>query len=977
MRESAEHRPFAQAVVSPEETLTYAELERDSNRLARYLQRCRIGPDIPVGLCVERSPGMLVALLGILKAGGVCVPLDPAYPQERLAWMLADSAAPVLLTHEAFSALRIDGVRPVILDAEREIISREADSPLNLNPDSDHLAYIIYTSGSTGRPKGAMIPHGVLSNLIDWNRSVLPFAARTLQYTSVSFDVSFQEIFLTWATGGTLLLTPEMVRRDPGALSECLDAHGVQRLFLPFVALQRLAEACLARPHLSLVLEDVITAGEQLRVTPEIRAWLDGLPGCRLHNHYGPSETHVLTAHILYGEPTDWPDLPPIGQPIRGVRVHLIDRQLRPVPAGEVGEVYAGGIAPGRGYLGRPALTAEHFLPDPSGENSGGRLYRTGDLARLLPDESYEFLGRADDQVKIRGFRVELGEIEAVLGRHPQLREVAAAAVPDSSGAQRLAAFFVAGEGESPRVAELRQFLVDALPDYMVPSQFVAVARMPLTPSGKLDRRALQMVLPAISPREVSARDADGCDLTLPCTELERLLAAMWCEVLGLARVGAYDDFFALGGDSVRGAIFTNRLQARMGEYVYLVALFEAPTVSGLAAYLEQHYGSAVDRMLGREGKDAPADVSATHACEGKLNEKLAELRRLVAFLPACAGASDVEDRRNPRAVFVLSPPRSGSTLLRVVLGGHPQLFAPPELDLLSFGTLAERTAALSGRHGWRLEGAVRAVMQLRDLDAEAARLLLERLEAGGGTTRDLYRLLQEWAGQRTLVDKSTPYALDMEVLRRAEAEFDQPIYLHLLRHPLGMIRSFEEVRLDRLFLHGNDRFGVREFAELIWLTSHRNLLALEKEVPPGRWLRVRFEDLVERPRETAAVLCRMIGIEFFPGMLEPYQDSRAKMTDGLHTDSASRMVGDVRFHEHASITPAVAHRWKEGRAALLYEETRRVADGLGYNVRAALSPKVGRGPQAEELLARLDELSATEVDTLLAHLLTDEEEIA
>jgi amino acid adenylation domain-containing protein len=976
----ADRTPAAPAVAwGGGEELTYAELDGSANRLANHLRALGVRPEVRVGVCLERSADMVVALLAVLKAGGAYVPLDPAYPAGRLAFMLEDAAVSVLLTRQQLlGRLPAHGAGVVCLDSDAvEVAARSAERPAG-GVGSGNLGYVIYTSGSTGRPKGAMLTQGALRNLVEWNLSVLPEPARTLQYTSHSFDVSFQEIFLTLAGGGTLVLVSDEVRQDPAALCGLLEAEGVERLFLPFMALRQLVEACRERGRRLPALRDIVTAGEQLQVTPALAAWFAGRPGCRLHNHYGPSETHVVTAHELSGDPGAWAPLPPIGAPIPGVRIHLLDEELGAVAPGTPGDLFIGGVALARGYAGRPDLTAERFVPDPAGGEPGGRLYRTGDRARRLPDGSLEFIGRADDQVKVRGYRVEPGEVEVVLASHPAVREVAVVPHETGTGARLLAAYFVTDGGGPAGSEELRRFAADRLPEFMVPSSFVRLDRMPLTPSGKLDRRAL--------PRHGAALRPGQGEGVSPRSELERVLAGLWAEVLGLDGVGVADDFFLLGGDSMRGAVLANRLQERLGEYVYLPTLFEARTVAGLAATLEAHYPAGVARLLGREA--GPSRQAGPGAAPRRWigPEEVAAVRRMVSVLPPRPGGGGPGGGKNPRAAFILSPPRSGSTLLRVMLAGHPGLFAPPELDLLPFGTLAERQALLSGRDGYRLEGAVRAVMELKGMDAEGARGILEELEGAGATTRDFYRKLQEWSGGRLLVDKSTSYAMDPAVLRGAEAGFDRPLYVHLLRHPSAMIRSFEEVRLDRLLVRGNDRFSARELAEVIWTASHRNVLDFLAGVPAERWIRVRFEDLVARPEGVAEELAAFLGVEFTPAMVRPYENPAARMTDGLHAGPESRMVGDVRFHEHAGIDPSVADRWRERRdGAPLDPATLELAAAFGYDAEPGARPAaelpVAPGPasplsaaareearlrNAARLRSRIAGLSPAEVDALL-----------
>ena len=370
-----ERAPAAVAVVCEGQTLTYWELNRRANQLAHYLKGLGVGPEVLVGICVERSLEMVVGLLGILKAGGAYVPLDPAYPKERLAFMLQDAQALVLLTQQRLvERLPQDGTKVVCLDTDWAAIAQEGETNLLCQGTTDNLAYVLYTSGSTGRPKGVAMSHRPLCNLLSWQlqNSTLPRGARTLQFASLSFDVSFQEIFSTWCSGGTLVLISEEMRRDAVGLWHYLTDEAVARLFLPFVALQQLAEVVEDQGSILTGVREIITAGEQLQITRQIASLFGKLNGCTLHNQYGPCESHVVTAFTLTGSPSDWPALPPIGCPIANTQIYLLDSHLQPVPVGVLGELYIGGVGLARGYLNRPELTAEKFIPQPLQRRAGG-----------------------------------------------------------------------------------------------------------------------------------------------------------------------------------------------------------------------------------------------------------------------------------------------------------------------------------------------------------------------------------------------------------------------------------------------------------------------------------------------------------------------------------------------------------------------------------------------------------------------------
>jgi amino acid adenylation domain-containing protein len=571
--DQAARTPDAVAVEFGGEKLTYAQVETRANRLANRLVRLGIKPDARVAVAMERSMDMAVGVLAVLKAGGCYVAVDPRYPAERIAYMLHDSrAAAVLTTSAVADRLPSSTATIVSVDAEAEAIGSEsAEAPcVDIHPEN--LLYVLYTSGSTGRPKGAALPHRALASLLRWQvgRWGDQAAARTLQFASLSFDVSFQELFSTWAAGGTLVLVDDGMRRDGEALIRYLREHRVERLFLPFAALQNLAEAAEAMDARMPHLREVVTAGEALRSTPRLRAFFRANPRCRLENQYGPSETHVVSAHALAGGPDAWPALPPIGAPVANTRMYVLDGRMQPAPIGVPGELFAAGDNLARGYLGRPALTAERFVPDPFSAD-GGRLYRTGDRARWRADGALEYVGRTDFQVKVRGFRVEPGEVEAALTEHPSVVQAAVVAHGDGV-ARRLAAYVVPAGGASPSIPDLRAHVAARLPEHMVPGAWRVMNALPLTPSGKVDRRSLP------EPESFAVDEAR----VEPRTPAEQMVADAWQEVLGV-RPGAHDDFFALGGHSLAATRVVARIRRSFGIDLPLRALFEAPTVAGLA----------------------------------------------------------------------------------------------------------------------------------------------------------------------------------------------------------------------------------------------------------------------------------------------------------------------------------------------------------------------------------------------------------
>jgi amino acid adenylation domain-containing protein/FkbM family methyltransferase len=567
-------------------SLTYGELEARANRLARRLIALGVRPETRVGVCLERSPELPLALLAVLKAGGAYLPLDPEHPAERLAYILEDSAVPVLITSGALIPKLSSGRARVVLLDDPVSWTESAERPQVAGGPSS-LAYVIYTSGSTGRPKGTELSHAGLLNLIDWHQRAYGIAPedRTTQVASPAFDASVWEIWPTLAGGASLHVPPEEARSSPPDLLAWLAAERITVSFLP----TPLAEACLALdlPD-GLSLRALLAGGDRLHRVARTLPF-------RLINHYGPTEgTVVTTAGEVDGEEAS----PPIGRPINNFRVHIFDRHLQRVPAGVAGELLIGGVALARGYLGRPDLTAERFIPDPF--EDGARLYRTGDLVRWRKDGRIDFVGRTDHQVKIRGFRVELGEIEAVLREHPDVRDAAAVARDG-----RLVAYVTSppspGEGggeagEGGRGGEgLRSFLADRLPAYMVPSAIVTLSELPLSPNGKVDLAALPAP-EAQSPLE---------ERTAPRTPTEELLSVIWAQVLGLsANPGPDDDFFALGGHSLLATQVLSRIRESFRVEPPLRAVFESSTLADL--------GRVVDAALrAGSGSEAPPLVAA------------------------------------------------------------------------------------------------------------------------------------------------------------------------------------------------------------------------------------------------------------------------------------------------------------------------------------------------------------------------------
>ncbi|GAA2253894.1 non-ribosomal peptide synthetase [Streptomyces ruber] len=581
----AEATPDTAAVVTDGESLTYRELDRRADRLAHALRARGIGPEDIVAVALPRGTDLVTALLGVLKAGAAYLPLDLQHPAPRLRAVLADAHPALLLTHSTAAVpTGPDVTRRLLLDDPsfaRELARCPDRDPAQADrrvpPRPEHPAYVIHTSGTTGTPKGIVMPAGALANLLRWHHDAVGGGPGTgvAQFTAPGFDVSLQETLSALCSGKTLHVPTEDQRRSAELLARWLHEQKVDELYAPTLVIAALAEAA-GEAGLDLPrLRTVAQAGEALRLDGPLRAFHRAVPGRRLHNHYGPAETHVVTAHTLPDGPDDVPAAPPIGRPVAGARPYVLDAALRPVPPGVPGELYVAGPGLARGYLHRPGPTAERFVACPYGP-AGERMYRTGDLVRWGPGGELEFVGRADHQIKIRGHRVEPGEVETVLTGHPEVAHAAVVAHTDETAGPRLVAYAVPAAGAHPVPDDLLHHLRDLLPAFMVPSALVLLDALPLTVNGKLDRGALPVPPPGAAP---GGRD--------PRTPREQVLCQLFAQVLGLARVGADDSFFDLGGHSLLASRLISRIRTVLGVEVELRTLFEAPTAAGLATRLD------------------------------------------------------------------------------------------------------------------------------------------------------------------------------------------------------------------------------------------------------------------------------------------------------------------------------------------------------------------------------------------------------
>jgi len=560
-----EQTPDAVAVIFKDEQLTYRELNAKANQLAHHLQALGVKPETLVGICVERSLEMIVGLLGILKAGGAYVPIDPAYPTDRIAYMLDDSRLPVLLTQQKLVAsLPEHQARVICLDADWAEISAQRELPPQSGVTPENLAYVIYTSGSTGKPKGVLIAHQGLCNLAQAQIKLFDVQpdSRVLQFISFSFDASIGEIVTAVCAGATLCLGTREELQPGQPLLRLLQEQGITHLTL-------VPSALAALPTQELPALQTIVVGGEPCSTSLVAQWAVGR---RFFNAYGPTESTVC-ATVAQG--FEGMDVLPIGRPIDNTQVYILDRYLQPVPIGVPGELHIASVGLARGYLNRPDLTAEKFIPNPFSNEPGLSLYKTGDKARYLPDGNIEFLGRLDNQVKIRGFRIELGEIETAISQHPSVKETVVIAAENNIGNKQLVAYIVHQKEAAPTISDLRNFLKQKLPDYMIPAAFVMLETLPLTPNGKIDKKAL--------PKPETAHQQLATNFVAPRTEAEQTLAQIWCEVLHLQQVSIHDNFFEVGGDSILSIQIISQANIA-GLQLTPKQIFQHQTIAELAA---------------------------------------------------------------------------------------------------------------------------------------------------------------------------------------------------------------------------------------------------------------------------------------------------------------------------------------------------------------------------------------------------------
>ncbi len=915
--------PHSTALIFQDQSITYADLEEQSSLLAAYLQQIGVHRGNFVAIHLARSIDLIIGIIGIQKAGAAYVPIDIDYPVERIAFMLSDSKTKVVLSQNNFLQNITDkNISVINFDTDWAKIKKckgKKYSPVSLATD---LAYMIYTSGSTGKPKGVMISHKNVFNQLEGQQAIAPDRIyRMLLTCSISFDVSVLTIYWTLYQGATLVIPEQGEEKDIQRLSRTIEKYKISHILtLPSLHTLILEQS---NPEKLQSLKLINVSGEVCPVSLA-KKHEALLPNCQLYNLYGPTEATVNCT--FFKIPTGFSEAKvPIGIPIKNYEIFILNKNLKEVSKNETGEIYIGGSKEvvGKGYWNRLELTKERFIKNPFSKRGGSVLYKTGDLARWMLDGNIEFLGRADFQVKFRGYRIELGEIETAIGHYSSIKEVVVLLKNgEDINNQRLIAYVTLQKVAQLNISKIRGFLNEQLPEYMIPTAFVVLDKMPLTPNGKFDRKAL--------PDPPDERPLLSQPYQAPKGKLEEEIAQIWETLLYIRPIGRKDKFFELGGNSIQAAQFIGQLQKRLNTSIFITTIFDNPTIEKYAKMLEKAYVEELEKYFGKRNPNLTKSVQTDNAYSEE--KGIASFRK---YLPTLS-QKDTSKEKNLSAIFILAPPRSGTSLLSLMLAGHPNLLAFNELNLLGFHTLREWATAFSSKYSLWQEGAIRAVMELKSCHADDAKLLIRDFEKKDITTKTFYKQLQDWASPKTIVDKTPAYAMDLATLQKAEQDFENPIFIHLIRHPYSMVNSFEKYHLDQVLYLKEHPYTARELGELVWIHSHQNILAFLKNIPQNRQCQIRYEDLVQFPEKGIRTLCQQTGLSFHPDMLRPYKDFSAKNIDGIYKDS--RSMSDSNLLKYKKINAAKAEEWKKiTKNNFLSKTSMDLAERLGYERPRAL----------------------------------------
>lgn len=908
-------------------SLTYAALCDLIARTVVDLNEMGAGRGDRVAIVLPNGPEMATISLSVM-AGAVAVPLNPDYKQPefescftrlapKLLIILAERDHPARLAAQTLGVPVVDVVISLekaagefqLLWVMRESFPKKMTGTTGLSEQ----ALILQTSGTTSRPKIVPLTQfNLLSSTKNLLRSLdLQPHDRVLHFLPMFHIGGIVDVLAApLMSGGSVICAQSF--SAPEFFRDLIDLRPTWTQAVP-VMIREILENKNAYPH--------AVAEHTLRFVRSVSA---PLPMDLMQDFEQAFAVPVIeifgmteTAGVITSNPLSPRARKPgsVGLPA-GMEVKIVDDMDRPLPCNQIGQIVVRGENLMQGYENEPEENSRSFT------EAG---FHTGDLG-YLDDEGYLYLkGRLKDMINRGGEKVTPQEIDQVLLSHPEVVDAACFAVPHPTLGEDVGAIVVLEQGATTSKEALLTFLRERLAFFKIPRVLYIGDKIPRN-NGKLQRNLLV---------EIYGANADETDTRpayiAPQSLVSKMLASMWVRILKVELVGMEDDFFSLGGDSLKAASFINELQQKWGDTIYVSSLFDVPTLAGYEKYLRQHYPELVAHVLGEYV--APRLENAAKVTSGMVAELRAAISHPVPIIQRVV-------KKNPTAIFVLSPPRSGSTLLRVMLGGQPRLFSPPELYLLSFNTLTDRKEWYSGSQRFQLEGNIRALMQIHNQPVEETQRLMAELEEQQYPVQDYYLKVQEWLGNRILVDKTPAYAIDIETLQRAETYFENPFYVHLLRHPYGMIRSFEEAKLEQLWyprLVGNNAghldalpYSRRQLAEMIWLILNENIIKFLQSIPAERQFRLRFEDLVSQPELEMREFCRRVGLEFAQGMITPQEEREQRMTDGIH--EVSRMIGDPKFHQHKKIDPAVAHQWKSHyEIDFLSEEAWDLAASLGY----------------------------------------------
>lgn len=914
--EQVKKTPSATAVKFGDEKLSYQELNEKSNQLANYLFSKNVLPHDRIALFMERSIDLIISTLAVLKVGAIYVPLDTSYPFERLQIMLDDVQAKLLITQSTLKGTAGKFKTQLLnIDEETENLLKENSNNNSIEISSDDLAYIMYTSGSTGKPKGVTVPHKAINRLvINTNYVKISSNDKIAQIANTSFDAATFEIWGALLNGAELIILNKEIVLTPKTFIEQLVKHKISIMFLTSALFNQIINEI---PDAFGTINTLIVGGDIVEVAT-VKKCFKANPPKNLVNGYGPTEntTFSICYPILYPNENDVTI--PIGKAISNTTSYILDENKTLVPIGVPGELYLGGDGLAKGYYNRDDITKNTFVKNPFDKINGSVLYKTGDLVRYSEDGNIEFIGRIDNQVKLRGFRIELGEIESAIKKISGVKDVVVIVKGETSIDKQLISYIVLADEDESILEEFSSKLSNQLPAYMIPQKFLKVETIPLTSNGKVNKKALSLI-------QVDEQ-IDNKSFVEPRNNFESYLAEVWQEILKVKKVSIHDSFFDLGGNSLQAAVLINRVQKELDVEIQVQSIFLAPTISDFSTYAQEYFSDLISEKF----EDIPQNIDLELKIEKTdilTESKINEFNNLIVPIAPRVSKSD---KKNPRAIFILSPPRSGSTLLRVMLEGHENLFSPPELDLLSFNTLQERKEKLSGDYSLWLEATIRAIMELKNCSSDEAEKIMDGFEKENMSVKDFYGELQELAGDRLLVDKTPTYALDKKVLDRAEEYFENPLYIHLTRNPYASIYSFIEAKLDKNFFRYKNSFSRRELASLIWLTCHKNTLEFLENVPEERQIRISFEDLVLSPEPIMKDLSDFLGLEYDEKLINPYDGTR--MTDAI--DKNTQMVGDFKFYLRNKIDSNVVNRWKNyHKENFLCDESIKIAKQLNYNI--------------------------------------------